>query len=251
MEVQDTKDSRREIQTLQEAVAQQSLILQRLERSLKRLEESYDNVSSRLEAIEAARPGNSAAGTVSTADKGRAGAAGSAVKSTVGNREYLRDRASRAHGNPAAANIPDAANARAADPPPSEPNEPAPSDGGQSDAPPRPGTPASRPDLLSRAKIAIRSAIADGTVNNTLDKVQSSLKLADEAAGALAEISALVKSSLTESASLQGSGPPPIPGGSITLLLELAKTPQFQRFAASMLTQFLKDADLGARESAG
>lgn len=251
MEVQDTRDSRREIQTLQEAVAQQTLILQRLERGLKRLEESYDNVSLRLEAIETARQGNGPGGAALGPEKGQAGNTGNAAKPTVGNREYMRDRASRAHSSPAATNVPEAVNAPAANPRPPEPGEPTQGDGGQSETPARPGTPASRPDLLARAKVAIRSAIADGTVNNTLDKVQSSLKLADEAAGALAQISALVKSSLTESASLQGSGPPPIPGGSITLLLELAKTPQFQRFAASMLTQFLKDADPAARESTG
>ncbi|MEW6230100.1 MAG: hypothetical protein AB1700_18790, partial [Bacillota bacterium] len=55
MEVQDARDSRREFQAIQEAIGQQNLIMQRLERNLRRLEDSYGKVTARLDAIEAAR----------------------------------------------------------------------------------------------------------------------------------------------------------------------------------------------------
>ncbi|MBC7082548.1 MAG: hypothetical protein QME82_01145 [Bacillota bacterium] len=237
MEVQDNRDSRREIQTLQEAVAQQNLVLQRLERSLKRLEESYDRMSSRVDAIETARPGNGPAETTPAVEKGRAGAPGSFMRSGGQSRELVRERVSRTHGNPAAAQVP------GVDAPSVGHDESTHDESGQSDASQGPSTPASRPNLLSRAKTALRGAIADGTVNSTLDRIQSSLKLADEAAGALSQISAMVKASLEQSAGVQGSGAPPPPGVSLPLLLDLAKTPQFQKFVAAMLTHFLMDVD--------
>lgn len=245
MEFQDTRDSRREIQTLQEVIAQQSLVLQRLERTLKRLEESYDKMSSRLDAIETARPGNSTAETPAAAERGRSAVPGSLAGPGAGNREVVRERVSRIHRNPAAAQAP------GGDAPSSVSDGPAHDGDGRGDGSRVPDAPASHPNLLSRAKVALRGAIADGAVNNTLSRIQSSLKLADEATGALAEISALVKASLTEDPSLQGSGALPIPGGSLTLLLDLAKTPQFQRFVAGMLAQFLKDPDPGAPTSVG
>ncbi|NLG78708.1 MAG: SlyX family protein [Firmicutes bacterium] len=237
MEVQDNRDSRREIQTLQEAVAQQNQVLQRLERSLKRLEESYDRMSSRVDAMEIARPGNGPAETTPAVEKGRSGAPASLTRSGGQSKDLTRERVSRTHGNPVAAQVP------GVDAPPVEHDGPTHDESGQSHASQGPGTSASRPNLLSRAKLALRGAIADGTVNNTLDKIQSSLKLADEAAGALSQISAMVKASLEQSAGVQGSGAPPSHGVSFPLLLDLAKTPQFQRFVASMLTHFLEDVD--------
>jgi hypothetical protein len=35
----------------------------------------------------------------------------------------------------------------------------------------------------------------------------------------------------------------PIPGGSLALLLEMAKTPQFQRFIANVIAQVLKETE--------
>ncbi|MCR4401329.1 MAG: hypothetical protein NUW12_00885 [Firmicutes bacterium] len=235
MEVQDTKDSRREMPTLQEVVAQQSLVLQRLERTLRRLEESHDKISSRLDAIENARPGNGTAETPAAAERGRYGAMGGFVGPGTGNREVLRERVSRLHRNPAASQ------ASGGNAPSSDSDGSAHGGNGPDKASQMSDAQASQPNLLSRAKVALRGVIADGTVNATLNRVQSSLKLADEATGALAEISALVKASLTEEPGLQGSEVPPVPAGSLSLLLELAKTPQFQRFVASMLAQFLKD----------
>lgn len=242
MEVQDTRDSRREMQMLQEAVVQQNQVLQRLERSLRRLEESYEKVSSRLDAVESScAPGGeettSAAPPVERgAERGRVAASGGFMRAAIQNRETARGAHQHRQNGPAVEPTP-GGNAPAGNGNGAPGNEAKPSDIGKETAP------ASRPNLISRAKVVLRGAIADGSVNSTLDKVQSSIKLADEAAGALAQISAMVKASLAESAGVREAGSLPIPGGSLTLLLELAKTPQFQRFVAGMLTQFLKDAD--------
>ncbi len=243
MEVQDTRESRREIQTLQEAVAQQNQLLQRLERSLRRLEGSYEKVSSRLDAVEAAREANGPEATPAV-EKGRVGGPGGLLRSGGQSRGIADERSAYGRGGPPASQTP------GKDAPPGDHDE-APLDGAGPGEPDGEPAPASRPNLIARAKTVIRGAIADGSVNSSLDRVQSSLKLADEAAGALSQISVLVKALLEEGEGIQQSRPMQIPGGSLALLLDLAKTPQFQKFIAGMLAQFLKDADPDAASSSG
>ena len=97
--------------------------------------------------------------------------------------------------------------------------------------------------LTARVKAAIRSSIQDGSVNTTLDKFQASVKLADEATRALSEIASLVKASLEQDQGVMQLGAVPLPGGSLSLLLEMAKTPQFQRFIANIVAQTLKESE--------
>lgn len=193
MDVQDARDSRRELQAIHEAISQQNLIMQRLERNLRRLEDSYGKAESRLDALER----------------------------------------SRADHRPEKVQL---------------------SEGQTSEQPAGPGERRSRPtsavsdggvpSLGTRAKSTIRGAIVDGSINTTLDKLQASLKLADDAAGSLSQIASLVRSSLDEGGAgfIQGEGIP-IPGGSLALLLELAKTPQFQRFIAKIVAETLRNSD--------
>lgn len=95
----------------------------------------------------------------------------------------------------------------------------------------------------NETKSAIRSSLQDGSVNDALDKFQASVKLTDEATGALSEIASLVKASLDQDQGVMKLGSMPVPGGSLSLLLEMAKTPQFQRFIANVVAQALKEAE--------
>lgn len=214
MEVQDVRDSRREFQAIQEAIGQQNLIMQRLERNLRRLEDSYGKVTARLDAIEAARAAPDPE-KASAAEKARPGH----LVSFGGEGKHASRESSN---NPGPTPTPEAP----------QPGDPSP-------APAQEAGP--HPSLAARTKSALRGAILDGSVNATLDKVQASLKHADEAAGAISQISAMVKASL-EGMDIRQAGIVPIPGGSLALLLDLAKTPQFQKFIANIVAQFLKES---------
>lgn len=211
MEAQEVKESRRELQTVLDAVSQQNAVLQRLERNLRRLEDAQARLASRVDAVEAARASAPA----------EPPAAPERTRSTT---------------------IPFRPANPSKETPVAEPDPP---------PEPKDEAPAAAPQLtfVTRAKSVLRGAILDGTVGNTLDKVQSTLKLADEAAGALAQISAMVKASLELGEGTRGAGAAPIPGGSWPLLLELAKTPQFQKFIANILVQFLREMDKGETKS--
>ncbi|MEW5866055.1 MAG: hypothetical protein AB1774_04250 [Bacillota bacterium] len=216
MEVQDARDARRELQAIQEAIGQQNLIMQRLERNLRRLEDSYGKVTARLDAIEAARAAPDPE-KAPTAEKARPGH----LVSFGGQGKHTSRESS---DNPGATPTPEAPPAR--DPGPAPAQEAG-----------------SRPSLAARAKSALRGAILDGSVNATLDKVQTSLQYADEAAGAISQIGAMVKASLEASPDIRQTGIVPIPGGSLALLLDLAKTSQFQKFIANIVAQFLKESE--------
>jgi hypothetical protein len=97
--------------------------------------------------------------------------------------------------------------------------------------------------FTARVKSAIRSSIQDGSINTALEKFQASVKLTDEATGALAEIASLVRAALEQDQDSVTLGSMPIPGGSLALLLEMAKTPQFQRFIANVIAQVLKETE--------
>lgn len=237
MEVQDTKDSRRELQAIQEAIGQQNLVMQRLERNLRRLEDSYSKVTSRLEAIESVRIAPDPPDKAASVERGRPG---HLMSSSGHKKEAPREPSD----GPASGPGPTPG-------PLSEDSGKAPAGHAGSDNADSGSTPASHLKLLVRAKSALRGAILDGSVNATLDRVQSSLSFADEAAGALSQISAMVKASLEGSTGIQEFGITPIPGGSLALLLDLAKTPQFQKFIAGIVSQFLKDSGQDQLSSSG
>ena len=194
-----------DLQAIHDAISQQGLIMQRLERNMRRIEDSYGRVSSRLDALEA-----------------------KAETPSTGTGDSLRFKTVQASAVPDEERTGDTENSD--------------------------GKPEGPPDdtverkekakaLTTRVKSAIRSSIQDGSVNAALDKFQASVKLTDEATGALSEIASLIRASLDQDQSAMQLGTMPIPGGSLALLLEMAKTPQFQRFIANAVAQVLKEVE--------
>jgi hypothetical protein len=193
-----------DLQSIHDAISQQNLIMQRLERNMRRIEDSYGRVSSRLDALETKAETSS----IDIRDNRRTGKVKTSSvpeKQEAGDTENIEDKLEGA---------PDATVER-------EKNA---------------------STLTARVKSAIRGSLQDGSVNAALDKFQASVKLTDEAAGALSEIASLVRASLEQDQGGLQLGSMPLPGGSLALLLELAKTPQFQRFIANAVAQVLKEA---------
>jgi hypothetical protein len=194
-----------DLQAIHDTISQQNSIMQRLERNMRRIEDSYGRVSSRLDALEAGAemPPTYAGDSLSTRK-----VQVSSVRETkqTGDTENPDDR-----------------------------QEGAPDDSTEKKE--------KAEALTARVKSAIRSSIQDGSVSAALDKFQASVKLTDEATGALSEIASLIRASLEQEQNTMQLGAMPIPGGSLALLLEMAKTPQFQRFIANVVAQILKEAE--------
>lgn len=199
-----------DLQAIHDAISQQNLIMQRLDRNMKRIEESYSRVSSRLDALEA-KAETPEANTGESRRQKRAQASSILNNKKTDDTEMTNNRA-----------------------------EDAPEDTVERE---NKGPAQTAPALTQRVKSAIRSSIQDGSVTHTLDKFQASIKLTDEATGALSEIASLVKASLDQDQDVIQLGSAPIPGGSLALLLEMAKTPQFQRFIANVVAQALREAE--------
>jgi len=194
-----------DLQTIHDAISQQNSLMERLERNMRRIEDSYSRVSSRLDALEAKAE---------------------APPTSAGERR--RFQSTQRSIVPAIKDIGD-----------TEKTEDKPEDAPE-DTPDREEKASS---LTARVKSAIRGSIQDGSVNTALDKFQASVRLADEATCALSEIASLVRTSLEQDHNVMQLGSVPIPGGSLALLLEMAKTPQFQRFIANIVAQALKEAE--------
>ena len=204
-----------DLQAIHDTISQQNLIMQRLERNMRRIEDSYGRVSSRLDALEAKAE-------MPPKDTGDSPRLRRTQTGAVRQKEQTEDTGKvdgRSEGNEKADGEPE-------------------------------GTPDDTVEkkerataLTARVKSAIRSSLQDGSVNDALDKFQASVKLTDEATGALSEIASLVKASLDQDQGVMKLGSMPVPGGSLSLLLEMAKTPQFQRFIANVVAQALKEAE--------
>lgn len=194
-----------DLQAIHDSMSQQNLIMQRMERNMRRMEDSYGRVIARLDALEAK-------GQTSPAD-------------THESRRHRRSETA------------DATDTKVSEEPEKVDDK---TETPSEDSLERENKGQA---FTARVKSAIRSSIQDGSVNATLDKFQASIKLTDEATGALSEIASLVKTSLEQDQSVTQVGSVPIPGGSLALLLEMAKTPQFQRFIANIVAQALKEAE--------
>jgi predicted nucleic acid-binding Zn-ribbon protein len=194
-----------DLQAIHDAISQQNLIMQRLERNMKRIEDSYGRVSSRLDALEA--KAETPPTDIGDSRRFRRAQASSVPENKeTGDTEKTDDRL-----------------------------EGAPNDTAEKEE--------KATTLTARVKSAIRGSVQDGSVNAALDKFQASVKLTDEATGALSEIASLVRASLDQDQNVMQLGSMPIPGGSLALLLEMAKTPQFQRFIANVVAQTLKEVE--------
>ncbi len=191
-----------DLRAIHDAISQQNLLMQRLERNMRRIEDSYSQVSSRLDALETKKE-------ISPPDPGE----------------------SRRHELIEASNGVDSEDIEKAKDIAEDASEGTKEEENRNSA------------LTARVKAAIRSSIEDGSVSATLDKFQASVELADEATRALSEIASLVKASLEQDQGVMQLGAVPLPGGSLALLLEMAKTPQFQRFIANIVAQALKESE--------
>jgi hypothetical protein len=198
-----------DLQAIHDAISQQNLIMQRMERNMRRIEDSYGRVSSRLDALEAKEQ--------------------TPPPNTGESRRFRRAQASS--GADSKDREGSGTNEK-----PDDKVEDISKDTGEREEKGR--------ALTARVKYAIRSSIQDGSISAALDKFQASVKLTDEATSALSEIASLVKVSLEQDQDVIHVGSSPLPGGSLALLLEMAKTPQFQRFIANVLAQVLKEAEV-------
>jgi len=197
-----------DLQAIHDAISQQNLIMQRMERNMRRIEDSYGRVSSRLDALEAKEQ--------------------TPPPNTGESRRLRRAQATSV--------------ADSKDSEDSDKNE-KPDDKVEDISKDTEEREEKGRALTARVKYAIRSSIQDGSVSAALDKFQASVKLTDEATSALSEIASLVKASLEQDQDVIQLGSAPLPGGSLALLLEMAKTPQFQRFIANIVAQVLKGAE--------
>lgn len=198
-----------DLQAIHDAISEQKLIMQRLERNMRRIEDSYGRVSSRLDALEAKAE-------TPPKDTGDSPRFRRAHTGAVPQREQTEDT--------------EKVDEKVDDKPEGTPDDSV-------------EKKERATALTARVKSAIRSSLQDGSVNDALDKFQASVKLTDEATGALSEIASLVRASLDQDQGVMKLGSMPVPGGSLSLLLEMAKTPQFQRFIANVLAQALKGAE--------
>jgi hypothetical protein len=198
-----------DLQAIHDAISEQKLIMQRLERNMRRIEDSYGRVSSRLDALETKAE-------MPPKDTGDSPRFRRAHTGAVPQREQTEGT--------------EKVDEKVDDKPEGTPDDSV-------------EKKERATALTARVKSAIRSSLQDGSVNDALDKFQASVKLTDEATGALSEIASLVKASLDQDQGVMKLGSMPVPGGSLSLLLEMAKTSQFQRFIANVVAQALKEAE--------
>lgn len=199
-----------DMQAIYDAISEQKLIMQRLERNMRQMEDSYSRVSSRLDALEA----RSEMPHKDTGERSRRRRTFASDVSDGEQAEDTKKMEEKADEKPEGTSDKDTAEKKER-----------------------------TKAFTARVKSAIRSSIQDGSINTALEKFQASVKLTDEATGALAEIASLVRAALEQDQDSVTLGSMPIPGGSLALLLEMAKTPQFQRFIANVIAQVLKETE--------